>query len=144
MLRMNNTCQQKCLHCPTRRRQETRKEEEDRDREIQKSNRICEFQCRAANQIGSNQIKSNWNVKHRSIFGHVGPRPCKGLPLHLLCHQYRHRHWRLHPRRCLVSLNSLLSNIFLSLSFIFMKISFSKICENPNVVIMWLLIGAFT
>ena len=29
---------------------------------------------------------------------------------------------------------------FPSLSFIFMKISFSKICENPNVVIMWLLI----
>ena len=29
---------------------------------------------------------------------------------------------------------------FLSLSFIFMKISFSKICENPNVVIMWLLL----
>ncbi|KAF3961440.1 hypothetical protein CMV_013945 [Castanea mollissima] len=47
----------------------------------------------------SSALPADWNVKHRSISGHVGPRPRKGVPLHLLRHRYRHRHRRLRPRR---------------------------------------------
>ena len=37
-----------------------------------------------------------------------------------------------------------LSILYSLISFICMKILFSKIFENPNVAIMWLLIGVFT
>ena len=104
-------------------RKKKRRNQQKSIERFRNQNHICE-------QIGPDR-----NVKHRSISGHVGPRPRKGVPLHLLRHRYRHRHWRLRPRRCLVSLNSLLSNTFHFLM---------KICENPNVVIMWLLIGVFT